>query len=497
MRAQALYEQDRFNATLTLRYRKYAGPGFVYARHGDVDDPQYDSSLSFQQHSDRKTLSGIAAFNYDFDGAELTSISSYTVQDFDYIFDFDYLPINRLSAITVDPRKAKVLTQELRLTSKDKSKFDWIIGLYGQRLDNIQSIPSPIDVLILGGVVHFAPYYDRDLRQTDLAAYGTANLHLGSFTLGGGLRLLRTKYRADVIVTEGLPTGQVFTVSDTALLPKLSLSYKTPGDTLLYLNIAEGYESGKVSVDNNPITPYKAEKAWTFEAGVKGDMLDRVIGFEAAAFYINYLDKQVEDRFQDPVSKVIIETIRNLGDAESYGAEVNFTVRPARGLSFYANGSYLHTKWKKGAIFRAGAPDEEDISGEELPNSPHWSANFGGDLRKPVANNLEMSFHADASYMGRFRWRLPNLGQNYNPSYWVANARIGVGAEDGSWEIAARLDNIFDQRYFTEYSPGFFLSGTDLDAFNSSGVCPVGTPRCNLGAPAPRRRLVGSLALRF
>src|SRR3990167_8366598 len=189
-RAQALLELDRFSGLLALRYRKYDGPGFAYVRQSDIDTPRYDSTLSFRPSADRETVGLTSTLSYDFDTVELTSISSYTEQDYNYNIDTDYLPAPTQRGIISDPHKAKVLTQEMPLASQANSNLDWIVGLYGQRLDNINSIPTPVDVVLFGGAVSIPRFSDRTMRQEDFAAFGTVNLDLGNVNVEGGLRWL-------------------------------------------------------------------------------------------------------------------------------------------------------------------------------------------------------------------------------------------------------------------------------------------------------------------
>ena len=482
VRAQLLVKPtDEFKALLTLRYRNFFGGAYAYEPQNSVSAPSYESDLSFTPHEHLRTWAGILNMSYDLGFASLASITSGTTQSIDLHADADYKPAPTLNYSTVDARPSDVYTQEFRLTSEKSGMLDWIAGLYAQRTSNILLNPSPTS-LLLNNSINITPYTNYDTSQADLAAFGSADLHMGPVTLTGGLRVNNSDYRAAVDTVGGAPVDKNLSVNDTVALPKASLSYKAPDGTLLYMSAAKGVEAGKVDPTVNPPVTYKPETDWTYEVGAKGYLVDRVLYYELSAFYIKEHDRQVETVEQNSAG-LLIKRIDNIGDSTSKGVDIALSWRPVRGLSFDGALEYLNARWDADAKY-ALTP----IGGKSVPNAPEWTANLGATYSLPVSDTLKVTLHADAAYTDDFQWQVAYAPiSNTNPPYWVALARIALGSQDGRWEVAFRGDNLFDKKYYTEFNP------LGLGPQAANGTC-VG---CDTGAVAPRQRFIVSLTTRF
>ncbi len=487
IRGQVLFQPtDDFHALVTFRHRDLDGGSQNYSRQNDIRHPVFFSNTNVANFQKRVSSSVILDLEYDFGGASLTSISSYTRLKIRSAQDVDYttVPAQRSEAFDVPP--SKVYTQELRLTSETGGTFDWLVGAYISRQDNIHGLPAKFS--LFAGPFAFTPALEFRLRQADIAAFGSANLHFGQFTLTGGLRWLDTKYTYHGITRAFVFGSDVPKIvnSDKALLPRLALSYKTDNNTLLYASVSRGYESGKVTILSDPPFPYDPETTWAFELGAKGD-LGRQLRYEAAVFYTAYQDRQIETRIFDPNLGITGERVDNIGDSASKGFELSAVWTPVSQLDLSAAAAYTDAKWKN-AVFGvdngAGGTTNLQLHGDRIPNSPKWMLNFATDYRIPAFGENQITFHADASYMSNIRYRLVATGPTtFAPSHWIANARIGFGPESGVWEVAGRVENIFDKSYFNEFGPQTF------GPQNPDGTC----TGCHLGSPASPRRFLASV----
>lgn len=482
LRGQVLYEpSEDFSALLTARYRNFDGAYAGYSRQNSIDEVNTHTSLSFKPNYKTETYGFVGQINYDFGAAELTSLSSYTHQKTDYVVDGDYTATPAVKG-QADGRPGEVLTQELRLTSEKGERFDWIGGLYASLRRNVGNQVSPLS--ITAGPAFINPYTDQSSRHVDYAGFGSANLYMGDFTLMGGARLMRTIYKQHSLVVKGAPVtaGSRLTVADTVVLPKASLSYTTEGNTLLYATVAQGYEPGKVDASERPPVAYEPETDWTYELGVKGD-LGREFYYELSAFYIDSSDRQGESIIFTPGATVASKRITNIGPARSLGAEAVARWQPVDDLDLEASLSYLDAEWTGNATFNRVA-----LKGRQIPNASRWSANFAATYSVPVSEELELGLHADAAYKGSFPWQLTyDPVSNRNPGYWLVNARVSLGTMSDAWEISARVDNVFNEHYFTEFFP------QQLGTQAADGSC-VG---CHLAATGGLRRVVVSMGLKF
>lgn len=478
LRGQVLLKpSDRLTALFTVRYRKFDGALALDNPHDGVSRVNYVTDLSFRPNTKLETVGVVAKLGYEFDGAALEAISSFTRQERSYLIDPDYSAAPIVAVIGEDTRPVKVMTQELRLTSTSDGALKWIAGLYAARMDNIQIIGSPLDTVFLGTRIPNA--INRKSQQTDLAAFASADLRLGDLTVSGGLRLYNVDYDAVVYSVAGQPT---FDNDATVILPRVSLSYATAGGTNLYASIAKGYEPGKASVGADVPFDYRAEKTWAFEAGAKGSLFDPSLYFELAGFYTLYQDREFENRFFD-TDGVVLERIDNIGDSEAYGFEGSLVWRPTKSLALNGALGYLHARWKKGTIYSG-----TDIAGRTPPNSPAWTANLGATYSAPLSKSLKFGLHVDATYMDQFQWTLDyNPISGTNPAYWTSFAKLSVGDIDDRWSISAQVRNLFNTRYYTQFYPEFFgVQGAD-------GTC----DKCHLGLPGERQRIVVSFSAKF
>ena len=478
---------DRLTALFSLRYRNFSGGALLANPQDSVSNVSYVADLSIKPKVRSKTFGGVAKINYDFDGVVLDWISSYTKQDKDILSDADYTTTAQQQTVifSVNPRPTKILTQEIRLSSEGDQKFAWILGLYAARLDNANVAPTPLTAVVtipaLNRVVTRPNFYSYDIDQTDLAAFASTDLHLGDFTLTTGARVYRVKYNADVFTARSAVLNAHYDRDDTAILPRLALSYKTVDGNNLYASVSRGYEPGRVAISSATIAPYNPEKTWAFEAGSKGYVAGRSIYYEVAGFYSIYSDRQFETRVL--IGGLPTETIDNIGDSKSYGFEGSLNWTLARGLVVNGSLGYLHARWKSNVIYKG-----VDISGKTPPNSPTWTGNVGATYSTPLSDALKVELHADASFTDEFRWKLGyEPVSSVNPSYWIASAYIAISELDDRWKLAARVSNIFNQAYYTDFTPQLF------GAQGANGTC----NKCHLGYVGDKRRIIVSASMKF
>ena len=187
------------------------------------------------------------------------SISSYTRAPISANSDVSYTPPG-VPRAKIPQRRHKSgrgrSTQEFRLTSPSGGAFDWLAGIYGMEVSNlnynimqISNYPPPPMTALA---------WDYTTRRRDLAAFGTVDYRIGKLTSGAGVRLDDNRYTGHMFVgvTPGLPDQAVETTK--AALPKASISYELAPGKLLYASAASGEEPGAVNVNAVAAIPYRA-----------------------------------------------------------------------------------------------------------------------------------------------------------------------------------------------------------------------------------------------
>ncbi|MFT4053770.1 MAG: TonB-dependent receptor [Novosphingobium sp.] len=463
---------DALDVQFSYRHNELHNGGNVY-----VAAPEDEGSAAYRREVDyntdvmnkRRVDGGILNVSYDLGPVALTNVTSYTRRTNDLVWDLDYSSADGITAYNGDRNRASVFTQELRLASTGSGPFDWLAGAYYAAIDN-RGMTNNLDLLVgpdSGGPLFIKNYNNGDTIERQYAAFATANYRLGKFHVGAGVRIARSAF-----------TGRDYNVpvsvdvNDTTVLPKVTLSYDVAQDVMFYANFAQGVEPGRVNVTTGTGGAYKAERATSYEAGIKGSALGRSLTFELAGYYIDYKRRQFETQFVN-ADGAISEEVTNIGRSVSYGLEGGLTFKPVQGLTLSGSGGWLHSRWQdKDAVYNF-----VPIDGLHVPNSPSFTANASADYRIALRDNLELGLRADYSHMGKFYWNIQNT--SFQKAYDIVNLRASIGAPDGGWELAVRGENIFKAKYYNEFTADVFTVGEGL------------------GAPGMPARVMASLSFRM
>lgn len=436
--------------------------------------------------------------NYEFDFAEL--ISSTTLSNYDASFYVDLagtfaqaFPF-ALDAYGYDD----LFVQETRLVSRHSGPIEWVAGFfyYDKRRTvdfAYRSTPEFLTARNLTGLPN--EYYQRFeayTDQTEMAGFGevtarfsdrfwiTGGLRYGntevqSFTRGGGynsnyLTLAFFGLSNFPITMTPVNYAEGLKVKDDRLSWKASMSWKPSDSITSYATISTGFrtpvvnaQAGLVSTINpsDIVIPAgaKSDSVTNYELGVKGRWLDGKLTANIAGYYIDWKDIQVQaNRVSDS-----IQFATNIGGAESYGLEFEVMARPVAGLSLAFNGSFNRAK------VTDLTPLEAAISGAEI-GTRLASPKFQGSstLRYDFAIGAGKGAYAavNVSHAGSFPNQFPNVPGNPNavsPTYdftqaWT-NVNLYAGAKLGQLDLAAYVENLFDDSSIVYVHPEAFLDG--------------------------------------
>ena len=463
---------DAVDIQLSYRHNQLHNGGNVYVTAAETSSgADYVRTADYSEDvMNKRRVDGIIAnLSWDMGAVELTNITSWTRRKNDLLWDLDYSSADAVTAFTGDRNTSTVFTEELRLTSADGSPFDWLVGAYYASIDN-RGLTNDVDLLLgpdADGPLFIKDYNNGDTIERQYALFGTANYRIDAFRIGAGLRVARSQF-----------TGRDYNVpisvdvNDTTVLPKLTLSYDIAPDVMLYANYAIGSEPGRVNVTTGTGGAYRSERASSYEAGIKGSVLDRRLSFELAGYYIDYKRRQFETQFVND-DGTIAEEVANIGTSVSYGIEGGLSYRPIDGLTLAASGGWLHSRWDDAAAVYKFVP----IDGLTVPNSPSFTANASIDYRVPLSGDLELGLRGDYSHVGKFYWNIQNT--SFQPAYDLVNLRVSIGDPEGRWQIALRGENLFNEKYYNEFTADVFTVGEGL------------------GAPGTPRRILASLSFKM
>ena len=384
---------------------------------------------------------------------DLVSITSYRWSKNLWRFDQDGGPINAVSADSVEP--SKTWTQELQVLSQSSGPFQWIAGLY--YFNNVGRY-APLRLFGTNAPFNiFTIERFSTMRAESYAGFGQATLDLGPQTrLTAGLR-----YTRDVRKIEGydLRNGVLFAPSvaeQRAVFKKLtwrlSLDHRFSDQVLVYAAYSRGFKSGVFSAVAYLDPAARPTTLDTYEIGVKSDLFDRRLRLNAAAFYNDFQDVQVQSQVVGGIK------LNNAAKARTYGFELEAEARPVDNLSLRASVTWLDGKYLSypGASFynrngtRTTGAAVGDASGLDTIYTPPVTGSVSADYSVPVGNG-EIALNTSWVYNDGFYFDPQNAVKQ--PSYNLINASIGYQPSSGAWGVRLWGKNLAQNHYYTAIIP--------------------------------------------
>jgi len=182
------------------------------------------------------------------------------------------------------------------------------------------------------------------------------------------------------------------------------------------------------------------DKTQNYEVGLKGDFWDHLLTLDASVYYIKWKDMQIN--ISDTASSESYAT--NLGQAKSQGAELSVDVRPAKGLTVSAWGS-----WDNAVLTQAFPADSSAVGavGDRLPYSARFSGALTFKQEVALANDVLGFAAVTLSYVGKRQGEFSagfGAGRQDYPAYTKADVRVGATYE--AWSTNLYVNNVSDQR---------------------------------------------------
>jgi iron complex outermembrane receptor protein len=232
-------------------------------------------------------------------------------------------------------------TQELQLNSDPHERLKWTAGLFYY---DAKTGYEPFSVFLNDVGIYFGVPTVYETSRSE-AGYVQGSYDIFDQTnLTLGVRYTNETRREYDAFNRIYPIGaDPSTAIDTPIAPesvkfdkvtyRASLDHRFSDEVMAYVSFNTGFKSGGFNVPTPGTPAFLPETLKAYEAGVKLDLLDRRIRLNAATFYYDYKDIQVQ-KYVD----VTIGTV-NGGAAISWGFDADLTVLLAPGLQFTAGGT--------------------------------------------------------------------------------------------------------------------------------------------------------------
>lgn len=394
---------------------------------------------------------GVEAFRatararYSLPGVDIVSITGYVETEVLSKLDFDGTSANVLYFDEI--QGVKDFSQEVQLLSTDDGPLQWVAGAY--YFDGTAKI-RPLN--LVQGAAYDATFDEAAATPGGnitsitakgptqaLAAYGQATYALTKTTkLTAGLRYTSER-RGYSYAVSGIgqivppavpndpedPTDDGFYSSaliplDAGTLPKRTFNKLTwrvavdqdlAPDVMGYVSWNRGFKSGTYNLNDFSSTQVavEPEKLDAYEIGIKSRLFDRALQLNAAAFYYDYSNIQL-DIIVASGSGASTTRLQNAASERIYGLDLDAIVQASRNLQLRGSLNLLHAEYRSFPDAVAFEPNPVtgngdqvvvDASGTRGLFAPRWSFTVGADYTAEIGDSkliFSGSYFRTASY---------------------------------------------------------------------------------------------------
>ncbi len=477
-------------------------PGFAVApvntcgRYLRQNNGRIDASLDYHttmggNYVDYDFVESAWTNSVDLGGGSLNAITGYFWHN--YRTEGQGIPFPLADAVggtngypTYQAEKYEQISQELRYQSATGGTFEYMIGGYAARGDLDTRTIAGFRFLAFGandrtGNFNAAsPLAGNNLvDQTDrtLSAFASATIRpIEPIRVNLGARYTNIHKEANRVVQPGLSdndaspgsfiavspaqqaiiAGLLSTITaqfpdpartDEKFMPSVSVQYDLAPNVMIYTSYANGFKAGGYGFGANNET-FEPETVQAYEAGLKGQFLDRRLTFDLTIYRSDYKNLQ-ETSLQLLPTGAVTSLVQNVARSRSQGIETNGSLRLAPWLTVTSGISYLHAKYRSypngactTAALAVSAVCRQDLTNKRRAFAPEWSGNVGARLTLPVAGDYRLTADPLMYFSSRFFQSAtadPLLEQRANTKF---DLRLGFGPTSGKWDVAVVGKNL-------------------------------------------------------
>lgn len=375
----------------------------------------------------------------------------------------------------------KQVTEEIRYQSNSDSVFKWLAGVYGEysnaeRVNGATSTYHPVSASIPSVTAgtpplvmpiladnHYTASSIGKTKTASVALFGDASLAFtNQLEALAGLRVgydhKRFDYSFNIDSKDNLLwqslLGSTFlnnyqsSLSTTYAMPRVGLRYQFTDGTQSYLTISRGFKTGGFNdafVPTDGGNPYKNESLMSYELGIKSDLISRHLNLNAAVFYVDRHNQQVQTFDTGNSSPLVTNAPRS----RSYGGELTFNARLDEHWSGYAGIGYTDATYRD----FTDAPGLNETTGEYMSvNATDKQQQY---IPKVTANvgiaytwNLgiaDLTGRGDLGYQYRSGYYFDPTNTQKQPGFGLLNARLTAGNKN--YQVYIWGNNLTNERY--------------------------------------------------
>lgn len=417
--------------------------GYPYGKYNRLTGET--EPVNYNRYSSYRRLLSTSGVNIRYAGENVSFSSQTAFQyirdrqgiDQDFTSNDTYFVKNRL--------KQTMLSQEFILKSNNSSRYQWLWGAFAMT----QHINNMVETQYITKDNAFPTHYRIPVNALAIYHQSTIKLFSGfSFIAGlrwdyenSTLKYLRETYQ---LSTDGART-EVKNVNSSLhfnqITPKFALQYQDErNNNSYYFSVTRGYKAGgfNQTFQKDEETSFGPEYNWNYELGGKVHLLKDKLYAEAALYYIDWRQQQVNQTVPG-----VGNVIHNAGHSSSKGFELALNSSPLKNLNIALSYGYTYAKFIE---YQKSA--KLNYSGNMLPMVPRNTLSCSASYALyPSSTSFidKIVLTAGLTGLGKIYWAEDNeVAQNF---YALLNAKISITSGIFTWECWGK--NITDTHYNT------------------------------------------------
>jgi len=474
-------------------------------RQGRCDDGSIEVFLNQRRGNCARTGVGTAISNlsYDLGWADVSWISGYISTDQDFSLDFGTggSP-SPFGGFTISNEvESRQFTQELKLVGQ-MGRLSYVAGIFyltednsTYQVDTFATTPTATTALVLGDRLlenstdSVAVYVQGDFALTDQLTLTLGGRYTEEDKEVAFIDRTRTAYPTGFIgatgaagsrpttanlIAAGIPVEQ----STSKFTPRVAVQYAFSDDVMVFASATNGFKSGgwnargTTAVTNSAFGP---EEAWSYELGLRSDLLDDRLRVNLTAYRLDVEDLQLLSGQPRPGGGIDFVT-RNAGGLEATGLEAEITWRPIADLEIFASGSFADRNYVDipaangaGGVPCSTVPEPANCTTtlDQPVRFPEFQATLGGRYILPIGHDAgEWSLNGSVSHSDEYWTSTYNdtgtvtaapfgsttprtVRLSSVPATTVYNLGLRFESNDGLWEASLDCTNCGGEYYFT------------------------------------------------
>ena len=213
-----------------------------------------------------------------------------------------------------------------------------------------------------------------------------------------------------------------------------------------YVSVSRGRRPGVIYYNNAPedLSTLKPEIIYSYEAGIKGLLINGKISYDFCAYYYDWSHFQTS-RFDQEKSKYIAD---DAGKAHTFGLEAGLRYAPCRFFNIFGNYSYINGQFND----KDENGQVQEYAGHRFRLTPKNSYSVGVDVDIPTSKTAAVFFRPTYSYKSKVYFEDSNEPELTQDGYGLANFTAGFRFHPGNiyYEIGAFGKNVFDTKYIVD-----------------------------------------------